>query len=239
MRIILPLTIIANIIVGRVTTTDALSPQVNKNHLNRKDFLGKLATASSLIIGTSTVVDGLGVNPASNAAFAATTDSQNSYHLDIYTPPPNSQIGKVHIITGASTGLGLESAKRIAAAGATVILTSRTTTKGEKAVQQVQEYLKSKSIRNSEIYYLQLDLDDFESIQSFPERYNQLTSNKKIDVLMNNAGVAAIPQREVTKDGFERTFQSNHLVSIVGYDVIRAASLYLSPVSGVLTKLCC
>lgn len=56
-----------------------------------------------------------------------------------------------------------------------------------------------------------LDLDNLESVKSFPERYNLLTSNKPIDVLMNNAGIAAIPEREITKDGFERTFQSNHL----------------------------
>lgn len=137
-----------------------------------------------------------------------------AYAASIYEAPPNSQTGKVNVITGASTGLGLESCKRIAAAGATVILTSRTVVKGERAVKQVQEYLSSKSIRNSEVYYLTLDLDDLESVKSFPQRYNVLTSNKRIDVLMNNAGVTGIPQRELTKDGFERTFQSNHLVRI-------------------------
>ena len=90
-------------------------------------------------------------------------------------------------------------------------MTSRTPTKGEKAVQEVQEFLLKKSVQNTNIYSLTLNLDDLESVKSFPERYNILTSNKPIDVLMNNAGVTGIPQREVTKDGFERTFQSNHL----------------------------
>ena len=98
-----------------------------------------------------------------------------SYPYNIYEPPANSQVGKVHVVTGGTTGLGLESAKRIAAAGGTVILTSRTSTKGEKAIQQVRTYLNSKSIKNSEVYYLTLDLDDIEgSVKTFPKRYEQL-----------------------------------------------------------------
>lgn len=130
----------------------------------------------------------------------------------IYRPPIDSQKGKVHVITGATTGLGLESAKRIASAGATVVMTSRTAPKGEQAVQKVQEYVSLKKIENAEIYCLTLDLDDLSCVKSFPERYARLMGDKPIDVLMNNAGVGNIAAREYTKDGFERTFQSNHLV---------------------------
>ncbi|CAJ1938848.1 unnamed protein product [Cylindrotheca closterium] len=162
---------------------------------DRKGFLHQ----GALILGGSVPLGGLLSVP--EAAIAAPK---------LYEPPANSQVGKVHIITGASTGLGLESAKRIAAAGATVVLTSRTPTKGEAAVQQVQDYLSQKNVANSNIYFLTLDLDDLSTVQSFPERFSQLLPNTKVDVLMNNAGIE-INKREITRDGFERTFQSNHL----------------------------
>ena len=128
----------------------------------------------------------------------------------IYQVEPNSLIGQVHVITGASSGLGLESAKRLAVGGATVVLTARTAQKGARAIAQVQDYLLQRNIENNEIYAVTLDLDDLDSVRSFPKCYNQLFgSNRTIDVLMNNAGVGAIPTKEFTKDGFERTFQSN------------------------------
>jgi NAD(P)-dependent dehydrogenase (short-subunit alcohol dehydrogenase family) len=104
----------------------------------------------------------------------------------------------------------------LAAGDATVVLTTRTDEKGQKALEQVKSYLSEKQIQNQSVYFLTLNLDDFESVKSFPERYRQRFFGgndkiMKIDVLMNNAGVAWIPDREITKDGFERTFQSNHL----------------------------
>jgi NAD(P)-dependent dehydrogenase (short-subunit alcohol dehydrogenase family) len=53
-------------------------------------------------------------------------------------------------------------------------------------------------------------LDDLDSVKSFPYAFEQLNLGK-IDVLLNNAGVMAIPNLQRTKDGYERTFQSNHL----------------------------
>jgi len=129
-----------------------------------------------------------------------------------FRPPPHSLDDKVMIITGSTAGLGLESAKRLAAGGATVILTSRTLQKGQMAVQAVNDYLKQEGITNNKVYAVPLDLDDLGSVKSFPKRLAESPAgNSKIDVLMNNAGVMAVPERELTKDGYERTFQSNHL----------------------------
>ena len=121
--------------------------------------------------------------------------------------------GKLVLITGGTSGLGLESAKRLAAAGAAVVLTARTDAKGISAVNAVQEYLADRSVANTNVYAITLNLDDIDSVKSFPRRYVALLGSKRktIDVLMNNAGVAAIPKREVTKDGLERTFQVNHV----------------------------
>jgi len=127
-----------------------------------------------------------------------------------YEPPVGSLTNKVVVITGGTTGLGLESAKRLAAAGATIVLTARTAVKGENAVKDVQSYLSAKGIQDSKVLSLVLDLDDLTSVKAFPALYKQLGVGE-INVLMNNAGVMAIPERQITKDGFERTFQSNHL----------------------------
>ena len=131
-----------------------------------------------------------------------------------YEPLPGSLEGKVMVITGGTAGLGLESGKRLAVGGATIVLTSRSADKGIKAVQAIQDYLSTKNIINSNIFYVPLDLDDLENVKTFRKRLEgipALGSSNKINVLMCNAGVMAIPERQLTKDGFERTFQSNHL----------------------------
>ena len=95
-------------------------------------------------------------------------------------------------LSGAkSTGLGLESAKRLSAAGATVVMTSRTPSKGEKAIESVKDYLNDQGMQEntSKIFSLTLDLDDLSSVKSFPARFKELGLSK-IDVLMNNAGVS-------------------------------------------------
>ena len=125
---------------------------------------------------------------------------------------PNTLQDKVYVITGATTGIGLESAKALAKGGATVVLTARTTQKGIKAVETVQNYLKDEDVTNNKIYTVQLDLDDLDNVKTFPKRFQStMGDNIKIDVLLNNAGVMAIPDLQLTKDGYERTFQSNHL----------------------------
>ena len=172
---------------------------VGPPHGDRRGFLIQSAKTAA-IVGTAGVY-------TANEAFI---ESAQAAATSIYEPPPGSLSGQVHVITGASTGLGLESAKRLAAAGATVVLTTRTDAKGERAKQQVMEYLKERSIDNPEVYDITLDLSMLSTVNSFPDQYKQLLGSRKIDVLMNNAG-AITDHREVTKDGLERTFETNHL----------------------------
>ena len=102
---------------------------------------------------------------------------------------PDSLKDKVIVITGGTTGLGLESGKALAKGGATVVLTARTREKGAKAVAAVQDFLKKENIQNNKVYTVQLDLDDLDNVKSFPQRFeSQFGSEAKIDVLMNNAG---------------------------------------------------
>jgi NAD(P)-dependent dehydrogenase (short-subunit alcohol dehydrogenase family) len=124
--------------------------------------------------------------------------------------------GKVILITGGNAGLGLESTKRLAEAGATVVFTSRDATKGVKAVEEVNDYLSGLRAVDptfaGRVDVTSLDLCDLSNVKTFKERLmNVIGKDTKIDVLMNNAGVMAIPDRRLTKDGFETTFQTNHL----------------------------
>lgn len=125
---------------------------------------------------------------------------------------------KLVLITGGNAGLGLESTKRLAAAGATVVFTSRDETKGNKALDEINSYLRKQpqvtedSTFAGKVKMVTLDLCDLDNVKSFKDRFiNVLGKDAKIDVLMNNAGVMAIPDKRLTKDGYETTFQTNHL----------------------------
>jgi NAD(P)-dependent dehydrogenase (short-subunit alcohol dehydrogenase family) len=120
-------------------------------------------------------------------------------------------VHQIVVITGGNTGLGLESAKRLAAAGASIVLTSRDTGKGQKAVEEVNNYLQANGGEGGKVMMANLDLCDLDNVKSFKSRVEKMIGDKKIDVLLNNAGVMAIPDRRLTKDGYEKTFQTNHL----------------------------
>ena len=174
----------------------AFSPK-QAGAIGRKAFLA--GAAGGIVAGTA-------------AAAGAAVEANNQINKKApYEPSLDSLKGQVIVITGGATGLGLESAKRLSAAGATVVFTSRTAAKGEKAMESVMDYLNNKGIgEKAKVYNIVLDLDDLDSVKAFPGSYKQLGLGN-IDVLMNNAGVMAVPDLQLTKDGYERTFQSNHL----------------------------
>lgn len=107
--------------------------------------------------------------------------------------------------------MGLESAKDLAKGGATVVLTARTESKGQTAVETINAALTQEGISNPNVYYVTLDLDKLDNVASFVDRFKKVVPVPKIDVVLNNAGVMAVPDRQLTADGYERTFQSNHL----------------------------
>lgn len=102
----------------------------------------------------------------------------------------------------------------MAAAGATVVLTSRDAGKGRKAVDEVTTYLDANGVQGGKVMAANLDLCDLDNVKTFNNRLKEIIGDKKVDVLMNNAGVMAIPDLTLTKDGYEKTFQTNHLVSV-------------------------
>jgi NAD(P)-dependent dehydrogenase (short-subunit alcohol dehydrogenase family) len=116
-------------------------------------------------------------------------------------PPLN---GRTAVITGATGGLGYETALALAGAGANVMLTGRNEAKGRQALQTIRS-----QFPNAEIAYETLDLANLASVADFATRY--AAAHASLDLLVNNAGVMALPQRQVTSDGFEMQLGINYL----------------------------
>lgn len=111
--------------------------------------------------------------------------------------------GKVVIITGANSGLGLESTKAIAAKGATVVMACRNLRKAEAAKAEVLQ-----QVPDSRLDLMELDNASLDSVRAFADAFK--AKYDRLDLLLNNAGVMAIPRTE-TKDGFEMQLGVNHL----------------------------
>ena len=111
--------------------------------------------------------------------------------------------GKVALVTGGNSGIGLETARGLAAMGARVTIAARDRAKGQAAVEDVQ-----KSTGNAEVDLLVLDLANLASVRSAAATFR--ASHGALHVLVNNAGVV-LSERRLTKDGFEATFGTNHL----------------------------
>jgi NAD(P)-dependent dehydrogenase (short-subunit alcohol dehydrogenase family) len=154
--------------------------------------------------GTATVIGGAA------AAAGAIWWKQNSDANSVFTPEAGSLQGKTIFITGGTSGLGLESAKRLAMGGAEIIITSRSDTKGEAAVNEIIDHVVEKQgrIPFPVVGYRLLDMDNLAQVKLECASWVDLP---KIDVLLNNAGIMAVSNRELTVDGFERQVQSNHL----------------------------
>jgi retinol dehydrogenase-13 len=112
--------------------------------------------------------------------------------------------GKTVIITGANSGIGLETAVDIAKRNARVILACRSVERGEAALADVK-----KRSGNNNVVFVQLDLGSLASVRAFAAKI--LEDEPRIDILINNAGVMMVPKRTLTSDGFEMQFGVNHL----------------------------
>jgi NAD(P)-dependent dehydrogenase (short-subunit alcohol dehydrogenase family) len=120
----------------------------------------------------------------------------------MYTVP--DQTGKRIIVTGANSGTGQEAARRLAEAGAHVIMAVRTVAKGDQARAAILARHPGASLEVRRV-----DLADLASVQEFSD--GLLDDATPVDLLVNNAGVMAPPARMTTADGFELQFGSNFL----------------------------
>ena len=120
------------------------------------------------------------------------------------TPPISPTLaGKIAVVTGANGGLGLESAKALAGAGAHVVMAARNQEKAQTAFDEIKETHPEASLE-----IVELDLGSFESTTAAAAKI--AANHPTVDILINNAGLMAMPERR-TVDGYEMQFGVNHL----------------------------
>jgi NAD(P)-dependent dehydrogenase (short-subunit alcohol dehydrogenase family) len=109
------------------------------------------------------------------------------------------QTGKLAVVTGANSGVGLETARRLAAAGADVIMAVRTPAKGAAAARDLPGSPRVAT----------LDLASLASVSAFADELR--SEGRPVNLLINNAGVMAVPTRQTTSDAYELQFGTNYL----------------------------
>lgn len=114
------------------------------------------------------------------------------------------QTGKYAVVTGANSGTGKEAVRRLAAAGAHVVMAVRTVGKGEQARDEILARHPHASLDVRRV-----DLADLASVKDFADRL--IADGTPLDLLVNNAGVMTPPSRRATSDGFELQMGSNFL----------------------------
>ncbi len=112
--------------------------------------------------------------------------------------------GKRAVVTGATSGIGLETAAALAGAGADVVLTGRDEAKGRAAGDAVRRRHPAARVR-----FAMADQASLDSLARFAA--GLVEAAEPLDILVNNAGVMGLPRRQVTANGFERQFGTNHL----------------------------
>jgi len=114
---------------------------------------------------------------------------------------PDATPEKVVLVTGATSGIGLETARALASQGALVVIGARDPVRGQAVADEIE-----RSGGQAEV--LPIDLSSFVSVREAARRF--LEKHPRLDVLVNNAGVA-LRGRDVTADGHERTWETNFL----------------------------
>jgi len=114
------------------------------------------------------------------------------------------QTGRIAIVTGANSGIGLETARALARKGAQVVLACRNEAKGEAARADIM-----RGVPQAQVEFQLLDLSSLESIKTFAEGFAAV--HQRLDLLINNAGIMMLPSLRRTVDGFEQQFGTNHL----------------------------
>lgn len=118
--------------------------------------------------------------------------------------------GRTAVVTGGNSGIGLEVCKALAFAGARVILCSRSVKAGQDAIQSeiVQPGHGEYTVDPANIVVKALDLNSLASIKAFASDF--LATEARLDFLVLNAGIMALPTKEYTDAGFERQIGVNH-----------------------------
>ncbi|KAM6507944.1 hypothetical protein FSOLCH5_013144 [Fusarium solani] len=117
---------------------------------------------------------------------------------------------KVVLITGCSSGLGIETARAMKATGATIFVTARNLEKARTALGDVLDHI--------QVHLIKLDLESFESVRACVAELKAKTN--KLNILIENAGIRHVPEGR-TKDGFELHWGTNHLSHFLLFELLR------------------
>ncbi|KAL8905169.1 MAG: hypothetical protein Q9207_002796 [Kuettlingeria erythrocarpa] len=118
---------------------------------------------------------------------------------------------KVVLVTGCSSGIGIETAKAMAATGAKVFCTVRDMKKGESALADI--------LKPGQVELVKMDLNSLDSVRAAAR--DVLSKTKTLNILINNAGIMAVPNFEKTADGFESQFGTNHLAHFLLFELLK------------------
>lgn len=124
--------------------------------------------------------------------------------------------GKVVVITGTSSGIGIETARALSLTGAKLFLTARNLEKAKAALGSLLESERAELIK--------MDNTSLSSVRGAADTILQ-KSNGQVNILINNAGVMALPNLEYTKDGIEMQFGTNHLSHFLFFQLLKPALL--------------
>ena len=124
--------------------------------------------------------------------------------------------GKVIVITGTSSGIGIETARALSTTGAQLILTARNLDKAKTALEGILE--------PGRIELVELDNTSLESVRTGAAEILSKAKNQ-VNILINNAGIMAIPDLQFTKDNFELQFGVNHLAHFLLFELLKPALL--------------
>jgi retinol dehydrogenase 12 len=111
--------------------------------------------------------------------------------------------GKTCLVTGATSGIGQETAVRLAMLGATVIIVARTAARGDTAVDEIR-----RQVPLAQVEAMTADLSSLAQVRRLAQEV--LARHDRLEVLVSNAGVITT-RRQLTADGLETTFATNHL----------------------------
>lgn len=125
----------------------------------------------------------------------------------------NKLVGKTVVITGGHSGLGFATTRALLTTGLTIYLTARDVHKAQALV--------SKLGHQHQIEIIKMDQCSLESVRSAAKEILRRTS--KINILINNAGIMAVPSLELTEDGNEKQFQTNHLSHFLLFLLLKPA----------------